>query len=73
MPGWIAPDCPLARQRSHHHHPLSSPPPPALSLQALRKPWRQQLVQELNFGQRVTPSSLSHLVSAQQLAAEEGL
>lgn len=42
------------------------------AMRALRKPWRQQLAQEIKFGEPISPSNLSHLASAQQMATEEG-
>ncbi len=57
--------------------PLLTPPPPPprlpSRLQALRKPWRMQLVRELSFGHRVTPGSLSEWQAAHEQALREGV
>lgn len=50
--------------------PLPRHPP---SCQALRKPWRMQLIRQLSFGQRVSRANLSHFRAAQELAGEEDL
>lgn len=54
--------------------PILPPPPPLFvsQQQALRKPWRQELVKQLSYAAPVTHSSLTHLATARQ-AAEEGI
>lgn len=53
--------------------PTPHPHPPPSRLQALRKPWRMQLVRELSFGHRVTPGSLSEWQAAHEQALREGV